>query len=270
MSLVALNTQAIIDLHERIAACVEKKSKEDNMLETLLPRVMNKLTLCVYPMATIMPNVTSITGLDNYNLTGQARFDKNTGGLIKAFLDRLPSPVCLVAHNGNLYDFPLLKAEMEKVGVELGFDILCADSYIGMKEIFKKKEEKQRKEKAMNKRLFWLEKRKLVKTESSTKQNNNNKFTTKPGMNIVTKPSRSSVVMQRKSPGTTPTSFSLINLHKYFFGCTPIQSHGAEADCLTLIRTTAALGNEWIGWINRNSSLFKNCVEMWGSFGKEQ
>ena len=94
MSFVAVNIQSIIDLHDSI----RKKSKEENMiLEILLPRVMNKLTICVYPMATIMPNVTSITGLDNYNLNGQPRFDKNTGELLKAFWNDFPPQfVCLL------------------------------------------------------------------------------------------------------------------------------------------------------------------------------
>ena len=48
-------------------------------------------------MATIMPEVTDITGLDNYNLTSQTRFDAKTGDLLKTFLARLPNPVCLVA-----------------------------------------------------------------------------------------------------------------------------------------------------------------------------
>jgi hypothetical protein len=43
----------------------------------------------------------------------------------------LPSTVCLVAHN-----FPLLKAEMEKVGTKLESQILCVDSYLGIREIF--------------------------------------------------------------------------------------------------------------------------------------
>jgi three prime repair exonuclease-1 len=75
-----------------------------------------------------MPEVSSITGLDNYNLTGQDKFDKSTGDLLNAFLSRLPFPVCLVAHNGNAYDFPLLEAELEKLGTKLDAEILCADS----------------------------------------------------------------------------------------------------------------------------------------------
>ena len=67
-----------------------------------MPRVLNKLTLCVYPMATIMPEVSRLTGLDNYNLIDQSRFDKGTADLLKVFLSRLPFPVCLVAHNGTI------------------------------------------------------------------------------------------------------------------------------------------------------------------------
>ena len=68
----------------------------------------------VYPMAIIVPLVSNLTGLENYNLSGQSNFNKTTGDLINHFLSCLPSPVCLVAHNGNAYDFPLLKEELEK------------------------------------------------------------------------------------------------------------------------------------------------------------
>ena len=51
------------------------------------------------------------------------------------------SPVYLVAHDGNMYDFPLLKAELENAGINLGIKLFCVDSYMGMKEIFKKKDE---------------------------------------------------------------------------------------------------------------------------------
>ena len=101
---------------------------------------MNKLTICVYQMAAIQPEVSGITGLDNYNLSGKATFDKETGQLLNIFLERLPKPLCLVAHNGDSYDFPMLKAELEKAGVMIPYDSLCADSYVGIKDIFKRSE----------------------------------------------------------------------------------------------------------------------------------
>ena len=70
LSLVAVNTESILDLNEMLLS--QSKVK----VERMLPRVMNKLTVCVYPMGAIRPEVYMITGLDNYNLSGQATFDK--------------------------------------------------------------------------------------------------------------------------------------------------------------------------------------------------
>ena len=222
ISFVAVNSEHVEELNLKIQNHLRKRNNQDYVfqLESLLPRVLNKITLCVYPMATIMPEVSDITELDNYNLTGQTKFDVNTGHLLNNFLDRLPTPVCLVAHNGNNYDFPLLKAEMEKVGIQLGSGILCADSYIGIKTIFQSRND-------------------LISEGDDEKR-------------------------QMLIKKTTPQSYSLINLHKHLLNCKPTMSHGAEADCLALLRTTAALGKEWLEWINNNCKLFLNCKKMWG------
>ena len=135
LSLVAVNTESILDINAMLLSHLQNRNIK---IDRMLPRVMNKLTICVYPMATIRPEVSGITGLDNYNLSGQATFDKETGQLLNIFLERLPKPLCLVAHNGDSYDFPLLKAELEKAGVMLPYGTLCADSYVGIKEIFKR------------------------------------------------------------------------------------------------------------------------------------
>ena len=135
-----------------------------NTVESLFPRVMNKLTVCVYPMATIRPEV----------------------------------------------------SELEKAGIMLHPDTLCTDSYIGIKEIFKNREGS-----------------KYLKTNMDF-------------IHLV-----------------HPTSYSLINLHKLLLGCSPTQSHDAEADCLTLIRTTAVLGNTWIEWAQENCYQFSRCAKMW-------
>jgi DNA polymerase III epsilon subunit-like protein len=142
ISLIALKIQDMLELHFQVMHLLKNLNVEGNkfQLESLLPRIVNKLTLCVYPMATIVPNVSDITGLDNYMLSGYSTFDKNTGNLINSFLVHLPSQVCLVAHNGGLYDFSLLKAEMQKAGTPLNPTILCADSYVGFRDIYRKME----------------------------------------------------------------------------------------------------------------------------------
>jgi hypothetical protein len=59
------------------------------------------------------------------------------------------------------------------------------------------------------------------------------------------------------------TSFSLINLDQEFFGYQPEISHGADADCLTLLKVTAVLGAELIAWVEDNYYKFKHCNAMW-------
>jgi DNA polymerase III epsilon subunit-like protein len=216
LSLVAVNIEDILELHSQIKRQFPECS---NQIESLLPRVMNKLTICLYPMATIRPEVSEITGLDNYNLSGQSTFDRKTGELINNFLARLPGPSCLVAHNGDLYDFPLLKAELEKAEITLLSNILCADSYVGIKEIFKRREWRNKQQNA-----------------------------------CISRPKKS---LNFNNIGS-PRSYSLINLHKHLLGVYPTQSHGAEADCLTLLRTTLVLGREWVDWLQDNSYLFGN------------
>merc|ERR1711902_337 len=48
---------------------------------------------------------------------------------------RLEGHVCLVAHNGDKYDFPLLQAELAKCQAGLSEEILCVDSYLGCRKI---------------------------------------------------------------------------------------------------------------------------------------
>ena len=105
----------------------------------MMPRILNKIAICVNLMALILPEVSSITGLDNYNLYEQTKFDPNVVKIINIFLKRLPAPVCLVGHNSDKYDFPLLKAEIHKSGEKIDNSVLCADSYKAIKSIIESK-----------------------------------------------------------------------------------------------------------------------------------
>lgn len=57
-----------------------------------------------------------MAGLSNDNLYQQKDFDSEVGDMILLFLRRLEPPVCLVAHNGSRFDFPLLAAELQSTG----------------------------------------------------------------------------------------------------------------------------------------------------------
>jgi len=337
LSLVAVNQQDVLDMHERIN---QLKTKYDSIsdivsrLEKLNPRVINKLTLCFYPMTTIMPGVTAITGLDNYNLSGQSQFDAASVTMINSFLKRLPEPVCLVAHNGDFYDFPLVMAEICKTGETISSDILCTDTYVGIKEIILRRE-KMLKEKLTEEEVSAAEdlikagafdsddddlfmeasdenkrkvkdvfdetedgfkkikvdkfvdcyekitdvfmdseenmtKRKTPKEENETTPKRTSAVASVP---IVQKSSKTSQISVKKyfkakkrlsySLCDTVKSYSLINLHKTLIGVDPTVSHGAEADCFTLMRVTSALGQDWITWAQDHCQPVSKIKPMW-------
>ena len=298
LSLVAVNVKDVLTVSESIKDISKNRTIESSLIQLrkLSPRIVNKLTLCIYPMATIVPLVSDITGLDNYNLTGQSKFSKSTGDLINSFLSHLPAPVCLVAHNGNDYDFPLFKAEMDKIGTQLSSEILCIDSYVGIKEIFKKEKNFVRAE---NETMKLSEDNKVVQMEldaasdlistglfetemeerscaevNLTKAKNEETPKSVRYKSYMCLPPKkrkqyfsSAIDESRKTlkfeNPSAPKSFSLENLHRHLLGYPPEQSHGAEADCLSLMRTTAAIGDKWIDWVKENCSKFEACKKMW-------
>ena len=60
-----------------------------------------------------------------------------------------------------------------------------------------------------------------------------------------------------------PQSFSLINLHQHVFGKSPTVSHGAEPDCLALMRLCASQGSSFVSYIDRHASPFSRVQKMW-------
>lgn len=55
--------------------------------------------------------------------------------MINRFLNHNPKPLCLVAHNGNKFDFPILRSEIINAGGELDGDLLCIDSLTAFKDL---------------------------------------------------------------------------------------------------------------------------------------
>ncbi|CAC5420675.1 unnamed protein product [Mytilus coruscus] len=109
--------------------------REDLLTTVGTPRVVNKVTLCVNPQRCMEPEASKITGLYNDSLEEQTPFDSSVTDTIHNFLNRLPSPVCLLSHNGNTYDYPLLLKELQRGGRILSPELLCADSLIAFKDL---------------------------------------------------------------------------------------------------------------------------------------
>ena len=102
------------------------------------PRVLDKLSLCVAPGKVCSPAASEITGLSTAVLAAHGRraFDADLVNLIRTFLQRQPQPWCLVAHNGDRYDFPLLRAELALLGLASALDdAFCVDSIAALKAL---------------------------------------------------------------------------------------------------------------------------------------
>ncbi|XP_058119707.1 uncharacterized protein LOC131281181 [Anopheles ziemanni] len=111
----------------------------EHLLECVneLPRVLHKLSLCFNPSRLITIGSSQATGTCLYNdlLEREGKFDGGAGEMVKLFLDRLQKPACLVAHNGNRFDFILLKQHMLRIGVMLPSFLYVVDSLPAFREI---------------------------------------------------------------------------------------------------------------------------------------
>ena len=65
------------------------------------------------------------------------------------------------------------------------------------------------------------------------------------------------------SPDSIPTSFSLPKLYHHWFDKEPDRKHGAEYDCITLMRVCAYKGKEFVNYANKNDTAFSSIKAMW-------
>lgn len=119
ISITACSVEHIMELKDREA----------------IPRVLHKLSLCLNPRKLIKLDSSEITGLTNELLQNERKFDEDTVDLINNFLAHLQQPVCLVAHNGNKFDYPILKTTLKLVNKSLPESLICCDSLAVFKKI---------------------------------------------------------------------------------------------------------------------------------------
>lgn len=102
-----------------------------HLLETTLgelPRVLHKQTFCLNPRRTIDHGASKVSALYNDMLENESKFDGNIVQLMVLFLQRLQGPTCLVAHNGDRFDFIVLKKELADLNAQLPDNTYCVDS----------------------------------------------------------------------------------------------------------------------------------------------
>lgn len=118
---------------EMCLLAVKRRHVVDASQET--PRVQHKLKLCFNPGWQISERASELSGLTNNLLENEPAFKMATFTLINTFLERLTKPICLIAHNGHNFDFPILKNHLLRLGVSLSEDLRYADSMYGFYDI---------------------------------------------------------------------------------------------------------------------------------------
>jgi DNA polymerase III epsilon subunit-like protein len=86
---------------------------EQMTVEEQLPRILNKFVKFFDPLKELRDEVVQLTGLNNDMLSVYKPFNRDTVKAMEAFLSDFQKPFCFVAHNGNLFDFPILFQEIQ-------------------------------------------------------------------------------------------------------------------------------------------------------------
>lgn len=119
-----------------IAAFSKKDFIESSLTqEKGIPRILNKMHIVLRPLGAIDSYAENITGLNNYILEDESPFNENTCDMINSFLEHLQQPVCLVAFNGNAFDFKILKEHFRRKKKRLPENLLTVDSWEAFKII---------------------------------------------------------------------------------------------------------------------------------------
>ncbi|XP_045463127.1 uncharacterized protein LOC123672855 [Harmonia axyridis] len=255
------------------------------------PRVLNKINLCFNPCKFISPDSTDITGLSNNLLEYQSTFSLNVVKTIDNFLNLHKKPICFVAHNGNLFDYPILRAEINKVEGTFFEDILCIDSLKCFKDLHEESSIPTASSADEDCRVIREEVdgpiSKKAKTEtdipieftdgfdellckaineyeeSVKMQNIQKKNETTPQKQIKSrKYLQLDSIRKYSTSGKQRISYKLEDIYKRLTSNEPENSHHAEGDVKCLIHCAAKYGDVFIKWANDNAKLFKDIPPM--------
>ncbi|CAH2097956.1 unnamed protein product [Euphydryas editha] len=247
--------------------------KREHVLATnpgATPRVQHKLTLCFNPGRMVAPSCTDVTGLCNFLLEYEPKFDMQTFTMLNTFLNVLEKPVCLVAYNGHRFDFPILKNHLKKLGVDFSSDLLCADCFIGFFNIIEKNENKDTSISNENgTHTFDVNINNTILTDIEPKSMQSINETT-PKRQIIKSngnPRPNSISKARKSfpwsKGMNPKrSYKLKNIYEYICKRSAVDAHRAENDCLFVLECFVAKASEMVQWFDNNYILFSEVKPM--------
>lgn len=119
-------------------------------------RVRDKLVLCCSTHKKISPVVSQLTGITNEMVTKRCQFPKEGVSLLLAFMKVIPGPICLLAHNGDKFDFKILHETLESGRIYGPLNVYSIDTLPLFKEMDGKKH-KSYKLSCIRERLFGVD-----------------------------------------------------------------------------------------------------------------
>lgn len=102
--------------------------------KTHYDRIRHKLVLCCGTSKNIEPTASNLTGITDSMIANNYSFNDRGVDLLLNFIKILPAPVCIISHNGDAFDFKILKNATNLIE-ELPSKIYSLDSLHLFKEI---------------------------------------------------------------------------------------------------------------------------------------
>ncbi|KER24015.1 hypothetical protein X801_01541 [Opisthorchis viverrini] len=204
-------------------------------------RVQNKLNLCFYPNRTMNAVAARVSGLNKTNLFHQKDFDSTAVKMIQLFVKRLDPPVCFLAHNGNHFDFPLLRAQLCGVKGEEFRLLDCEDSPIICADTLP----------------LFAELNHLLLPRNP---GNDSGF---DSMDDRTGPDNKVFPLLHSSPKKPSVSFRLGDVYSRVFGSGHAHAHSAEGDCIAMLKLVHHLGLSAVDWLQVHYTDFNSIPPMY-------
>ncbi|CAN7989751.1 unnamed protein product, partial [Ixodes pacificus] len=229
-----------------------------------------------------------VSGLDNEQLECCPTFEK-VAPLVERFLQALPQPVCLLAYNGNGFDFPLLHAELQRCGVNFG-PFLCCDAMPIIRQLLRDPDLPERLERAALEELtpdFWkafdecddafrLSPTEVTPTKSQTVPTNAAPQKRHAPVHDLPphKSARKSLFSAKESVAKrvpaqngaqngARQSFTLERVYERLFGRPVRSAHNAEADCVALAEICCRLREPLLEYVDANCRSVVQVPPMW-------
>ncbi|RZB73485.1 three-prime repair exonuclease 1, partial [Asbolus verrucosus] len=215
-------------------------------------------------------------GLSNELLQHQQAFSAEVVEVMAKWLEMNQKPVCFVAHNGSRFDYPILRAEIDKTGACLPDDLLCVDSLVAFRALDGPVEETP-KNIPVEFSDGYDELLSQVSEEYEQSQEQNRSWTpeevqkfneTTPKKQVIGKSPQASngtkadAVKRNSSHVKHFTSYKLQDLFTRLTSKQPLKTHEAEGDVVMLITCAAVFGEKFVAYANGNSMKFSDVPPM--------